>query len=1097
MKKITLLLSLISITLANSQSSWKKIESENPSFRSELAYRKSKLKNFDLYTLSIDNFKKEIKTRTVLLPLGNGILSEFKIQETSNFSTKIAKEYGYIKSFTLKGIDDKTATGKISIGTDGVFTTISSGKYGTIYIDPYTQNKKTYTVYNRKDITQTHNKFKCNTEKSTQKKVVRNGFSRRTANDSKLRIFRLALACTGEYSQFHIANQGIPPNASDSQKKAAVLSAMNTTITRVNSIYERDLAVRLQIVLDANGQNKLIFLNPNTDNLSNNRDIALVEESQKVCDSLVGSNNYDIGHTFSTRTSGLAYIGVVCDDRQKAKGVTGILNPIGDPYDVDYVSHEIGHQFGAQHTFNNSCSGQRSTNHSVEPGSGSTIMGYAGICEPSIQQNSNSYFGSVSISNIWGYIQNKATCANITNTNNTPPTANAGADVSVPKSTPLILKAVASDTENSNSLTYCWEQIDNEIATMPPVSNNASGPLFRSLPPTTSPNRFLPKLETVISGNLATKWEVLPSVAREMNFSLLVRDNNPDGGANGRDDIKISVIDTEPFTVTSQNTATSWDIGSLQTITWNTSTTNQTPINCKNVRIKLSIDGGVTFPIILNEKTPNDGQQTITVPNNPTNNARILIEAVNNIFYNVNTTNFTIDATGPTFLANNNTAEQSICNNSNKSVSYNLNLQFINGFDKTVTLSASNLPNGVSTTFTPSTLNSNGTVTMTVSNLNGIEAKKYTIKITGAASGLKRNTIANLTVKESKLADVIPKSPADSAKEISILPTLSWSAIANTTAYKLEVATDADFNNIILNTNLTENSYKITNALKGTSTYFWRVKPINDCGEGNYSTVFNFTTEVPSYCTSTFTNSKNSEFITNVTFNTINNTSGDDHTNSNEDGFQDFTFISTAVIPNKTYEIKVSFDVKGFQDHCYVFIDWNQNFVFEQNERYDLGILYKPPSTPSAPGPLTKQITVPSDAVLGKTRMRVVIEYTDNDNPYGNGACNTDHKSESGETEDYTIYVSKDGIPNTKEEDFLVFPNPSTGKVFVKFKTNTNNNVTINLFNTRGRLVESKKLKTSSDMFFKEISFNKISTGLYLLEITDGINTKKSKIFFR
>lgn len=1097
MKKIILLLSLISITFMNSQSSWKKINSENSTFKTKLAYRKSKPKKFDLYALSIDNFKKEIKTRTVFLPLGNGKLSEFKIEETSNFTTEIAKEYGYIKSFTLQGIDDKTATGKISIGTDGVFTTISSGKYGTIYIDPYTKNKKVYTVYNRKDVTQTSNKFRCNTKDTRQKKVVTNGFLKRTANDGKLRTFRLALACTGEYSQFHIANQGLSSNASDTQKKAAVLSAMNTTITRVNSIYERDLAVSLKIVLDANGENKLIFLDPNTDNLSNDNDVALLEESQKICDELIGNNNYDIGHTFSTKTSGLAFIGVVCVDGQKAKGITGVPNPIGDPYDVDYVSHEIGHQFGAYHTFNNSCSGQRSSNYSVEPGSGSTIMGYAGICDPSIQPNSNSYFGSVSVLNITNYIKNNASCASVSNTNNTPPTANAGADVSVPKSTPLVLRAIASDTENPNSLTYCWEQIDNEIATMPPVSNNASGPLFRSLLPTTSPNRFLPKLETVISGNLATKWEVLPSVAREMNFSLLVRDNNPDGGANGRDDIKISVIDTEPFKVTSQNTATSWNIGSLQTITWDASTTNQAPINCNDVRIKLSVDGGVTFPIILNEKTPNDGQQTITVPNNPTTNARILVEAVDNIFYNVNTTNFTINSTGATFLVNSNTSEQTICNNSNNSVSYTINLLFINGFDKTVTLNASNLPNGANATFTPSTLSSSGTVTMTIDNLNGVEAKNYNIKITANAPDLVRTTETNLTVNESKLTDVTLNLPTNSAKNIEILPTLSWGFVPNAKSYRLELATDTNFNNIILNTNVTTNSYKIEDVLQGTTTYFWRIKPINDCDGGSYSAVFNFTTKQPSYCTSTFTDAKNSEFITNVTFNTINNTSGDDHENPNQDGYQDFTFISTTVMPNKTYDIKVSFDVKGFQDYCYVFIDWNKNFVFEQNERYDLGTLYKPPYTPSAPGPLTKKITVPSDAVLGKTRMRVIIEYTDNDNPHGNGACDADHKSESGETEDYTIYVSKDGTENNELADFLVFPNPSIGKVFVKFKTNTNNNVNINLFNIQGRLVETQKFKANSDVFYQEINFNKLSTGLYFIEVSDGVHTKKSKVVFR
>lgn len=1101
MKKISLFLLftfvILSVDFVNSQSSWKKINSENYTFRTELAYRKSEIKKADLYSFSLEDFKQEITNKTILLPTPNGKLSKFEIKETSNFTKPLAQKYGYIKSFSIKGIDDKTADGKISIGNDGVFVTISSRKHGTTYIDPYTEDKKIYTAYKKENLKRTQY-FNCLTKNTTQKKEVHNSStSKRTANDGKLRVFRLALACTGEYSQFHVANQGLSQNTSPTQKRAAVLSAMNTTITRVNSIYERDLSVRMNIVLDNNGENKLIFLNPDTDNLSNNDAVKLIEESQKKCDDLIGSANYDIGHTFSTGSSGLAYIGAVCFNQQKAGGVTGINNPIGDPFDIDYVCHEIGHQFGAFHTFNNSCDAQKHSEYSVEPGSGSSIMGYAGICSPNVQNNSDSYFSSTSIDNMWHYIKSNASCATIIDTNNSPPTVNAGVDVSVPKLTPLVLKGSATDVENPNSLTYCWEQIDGQTATMPPLSSNVLGPLFRSLPPTSSPNRFLPKLATVIAGNISSKWEILPSVAREMNFSLLVRDNNPNGGANGRDNIKINVIDTKPFKVTSQNIATSWNVGSSQNITWDTSTTNKAPINCKNVTIKLSTDGGITFPIVLAEKTPNDGKHSIVVPNVPTQKARILIEATDNIFYNVNSINFNILRAGATFLVQSAKSTKSVCN-TNNSVTFQLNLELVGGFNETISLNASGLPNNAIATFSPSVVNSSGNVTMKIDNLKGATAKEYQIKITGKSLSKTQTTTLALKVQESSLQNPQLISPINLSENIGILPQLNWKTVPNATTYEVTLATDKNFNSILLNTTVNTNSYKFTTALKGMTTYYWKVKPVNNCKKGNNSAVFSFTTETPSYCTSTFTNSENSEFITNVTFNTINNNSGDDHENPNADGYQDFTPISTTVILGNTYPIKVSFKVKGFQDHCYVFIDWNQDFIFDENEHYSLGILYKPPNKPSAPGPLTANITVPKNAVLGKTRMRVIIEYTDDTKPHGNGACDADHKSESGETEDYTIYVSKDGKSNgVITKDFLTYPNPSGGKVFVKFKTKIKNNITVKLFNSQGRLVTTKNYKASSDLFFEQISFSNISSGLYFMEVSDGINTKNSKIIFR
>lgn len=1090
MKKIVFfVLALFSLCTLNSQSLWKRINTEKEAFRTQTIARKNLPTQFNLFSLEVKKFKMLLTSKAkntqkvVNLPNEKGGFQKFSVKEISNFEKGLAKKFPNIKTFLAKGIDDPTAYAKISIGTDGVHISISSSKHPTLYIDPYTKNRIIYIAYLKKSV-ENKKSFLCKTHKRKNLQK-RSNIAKRTPNDSKLRTFRLALACTSEYAQFHLNNQNTPTTATASEKKAVVLSAMNTTLTRVNEIYMRDLSLKMVLV---DNNDKIIFLNP-TSELSNNNASILIEQSQKVCDSLIGNANYDIGHTFSTGAGGLAGIGVACKEGEKAYGVTGSDQPINDPYNIDFVTHEIGHQFGADHTFNNSCDANRNDLTAVEPGSGSTVMGYAGICNPSIKKNSDSYFHSVSINEIWSFIKN-ATCAQITNTNNTPPSIlDGGVNVYVPKSTPLVLKAKASDNENANSVTYCWEQIDNGIATMPPVSTNTKGPLFRSLPPTSSPYRYLPSLQTVVAST-TNEWEVLPSIAREMNFSLTVRDNNLTGGASTRNDIKVTVTDSSPFTVTSQNTtATVWNAGSTETISWNTSSTNVAPINCKNVRIKLSTDGGLTFPTTLAESTPNDGTHTINAPYLPTKSARIMVEAVDNIFYNVNSANFTIISTNATFLVKNNTKKQEICNTNNE-VNYTLDVNFLNGFNEAVTLKASGFPKNAQVTFSPSTITSNGSVTMNISNLKGGIAKEYAIKITASSQSITQTANADLKIKDGLLSEITLNQPANSEKNIGRQPKLEWSKIKNAELYTIEMATDIEFKNIVLQANdIKTNSYLVPSLLKNLTTYYWRVKAKNNCTTGSYSKTANFTTEAPSYCKSTFTEPKNNGYIINVSFNTINNTINSSSVPI-KNGYRDFTPIATKVKPSGTYQAKVSFNTNKYQNHCYVFIDWNQDFEFNTtNERYDLGTLYTAPNIPSAPGPLTKVISVPSDARLGTTRMRVVVEYTDNKNIHGSGACDTNHKSEWGETQDYTIEVSKeDGIA-------LLYPNPTNGKVTLKFDTTINTTIAVKLFNVEGKLISNKKYKATTAVFFKEVNFN-VSAGLYLLQINNGEDTKTMKVLF-
>ncbi|QNM87097.1 T9SS type A sorting domain-containing protein [Polaribacter pectinis] len=1068
----------------NAQQLWSELnKQDNSILESEILQKKNFPSTYKLFALDITALKSELalqsrNSETIIeLPNSKGGLSKFKIKETSNFDEELASKFPMIKSYSAQGIEDPTAVAKISIGVDGFHAIVFSGKEKTMYIDPYSKNNQNYILYKRNDVTNADDNFTCQVKESFSKGNLTSNNVVENANDGQLRTFRLALACSAEYADFQLNRQGVSVSATDAVKKAAVLSAMNTTMTRVNGVYEKDLSVKMVLV----GNNEdIVFLDTNTDGVSdvNQQGIAstIINEVQTICDNEIGNANYDIGHIFTINGDGLAGGGVVCLSGQKARGVTGRSQPVNDPYDIDYVAHEMGHQFGANHTQNNSCNRNLST--AVEPGSASTIMGYAGICSPNVQGNSDDHFHAVSIAEMWNTIQSTASCGALSVTNNNAPTANAGLDYSIPKSTPFVLKGIGADVDGASSLTYNWEQIDNEVASMPPLSTNSGGPMFRSLPSNTSPNRYMPDLATVVAGNTSTTWEVLPSVARNLNFSFLVRDNNAGGGSTARDDMEITVTNADAFTVSAPNSAVSWDVGSTQTITWNKGTTDAAPINCQNVNIKLSVDGGLTFPITIKANTPNDGSEDVVIPNNSSTTARIMVEAADNIFYNVNSTNFTINSTLPTFIMNNTSGIQSACNTGNQTVSYVLNLDFINGFSETVSFVTSGEPSGSSVSFSPNTINNDGNVTMTVSNLNGVSPQSYTIKVDGNANTVNQTTNVTLNITTSTFGSLTLTSPADAATNVGMFDDLTWNLDTNASNYDVQVASDNGFSTIVSSGNVTTNSYTLS-GLSGNTTYYWRVKPKNSCGEGTFSNAFSFTTITPSYCESNFTDEiGGSEHITNVTFNTINNNSG----NNTVDGYEDFTTINTNVKRGESHQVSVTLDTAGFQDHVYVFIDWNQDYVFNKtDERYDLG------TELADVGTRTFNISVPNDAVFGATTMRVVIEYDDPSDGFGDGPCDTDHLTEWGETEDYTVVVDNTAsIEDVTFNGFNLYPNPTAGAFTLNLEVLNTDKVSVQLFDVRGRLIGEKEYANTKTNFSESIFFEKASSGLYLLKVTNG-----------
>lgn len=617
-----------------------------------------------LFDLNLVEFKNQLRnvpereklanaaSAIVTFPTLDGTFERFCVIEASVMHPDLVTKYPSIRSYAGKGIDDPTATIRFSVSDQrGFHGMVLSDVKPSFYIDPISNDFQKYSVYTKTELLPDID-FQCFTasEDIRHVNVERNANGR--TDDKKLRRYRLALSCNAEYGNI-FAGSG-----TDAQKKANILAQMNITMTRVNGIYERDLAITLQII--PNNDLLIYFGSTSADPWSGEYN----SKTQQVIDAAIGNANYDIGHNFNTSGGGNAgCIGCVCTTGTKGRGYTGRPNPTGDAFDIDYVAHEMGHQFGAYHTQANALciSGDGTTE--VEPGSGSTIMGYAGICAPDVQSNSDAYFAYVSIRQISQNVQSgvSAACAQVVNLANNPPTANAGADYVIPKSTAFVLTGQGSDPDG-DALTYTWEQNDpqneNTATNSPPTSTKTSGPMFRSRQGTSSPKRYFPQISDVVANNLTPTWEVIPSVARPLNFSLTVRDNKAGGGQTSDDLMLVTVNSTAgPFVVTAPNTAVSWSAGSSQTITWSVASTNIAPVNCANVNLLLSTDGGFTYPVTLLANTPNDGTQAITVPSNVATTCRIKVEAADNIFYDISNVNFTItgtvvcNATVPTGLA--------------------------------------------------------------------------------------------------------------------------------------------------------------------------------------------------------------------------------------------------------------------------------------------------------------------------------------------------------------------------------------------------------------------------------------------------------------
>lgn len=812
-------------------------------------HRSNDPKSADYYVLDLNKLKTVLQGAPVRgkfsgqsnliisFPTSSGKMERFKVMESPIMHAVLADKFPMIKTYAAQGVDDPTATMRFSITQFGLHTMTLSGTHPTNYIDPYTEDRSVYIVYDKSSLGGARQNFECLTADGVRLPSTEKNIAGTMANtdDQKLRTFRLAQSCNAEYGNIFAVNAGT--------EKADIMAQMTITINRVNGIYERDLSVTMEFV--ANNDLIIYYGSTSADPWSGEYNT----KTAQTIDAAIGVNNYDIGHNFNTSGGGSAgCIGCVClsadqTSDHKGRGYTGSSDPTGDAFDVDYVAHEMGHQYGGYHVMN-TCSRSGSGSTEVEPASGSSIMGYAGICSTNIQAHSDDDFNYVNVRDISANIQSgNSTCASITNLTNQPPTANAGADYVIPKGTAFILEGQGSDPDGNASLTYNWSE--NDPAQSPgnaePQSTYTSGPLYRSIRPTVSPNRYMPSIADVIAGNLTPTWEVTPSVGRTLNFSFIVRDNDVTGGQTASDLMKVTVNGTAgPFVITSHSTTSTWNEGSTQTITWNVASTSTGAVNTPNVNIYLSTDGGYTYPITLASNVPNNGSATITVPSGVTTTAgRFMVRGAGNIFYDINNANLTIQASE--FVMNVADTVQEVCPQT--TATYNFNYDTFLSFNETTTFSATGIPAGATATFTPATASANATaVQMTITGLTSAMTGSYPINITGTSASVTKTASVSLGVLESQPAVPALVSPANWATGVSTA-TLAWAAASGPgVLYDVEISSDASFATIDFSANdVATNAYSAS-GLSAQTVYYWRVKAHNTCGASVFSDPYAFTT---------------------------------------------------------------------------------------------------------------------------------------------------------------------------------------------------------------------------------------------------------------
>lgn len=803
-------------------------------------------------SLNLDQFRKELKrapleftqqksNTVVSLPLPSGEFADFSVFDSPLF------EHDEIRSYQVTG---QWGSGRIAASPGGI-SGVLRGPQGYFVIEPLTDGGDSYRIVSYTDFMQIvgeelgpldcgyndaampdYSELDIDHDHDDEGADAGADFVTKAGNDPReLRVYDLIMTNTYEFAR----KFGVSPT------KDQVRAAFNEAANAVNAIFENEIGIRMNLV-DIPG---LIYVEENDPYTTPNVGSSLLGQVLPAFQANgVVPQTYDLGHIF---TAGCSDVGGVVSGRActngKTRGVTCVAGSVLGAA-LRIMAHEIAHQFAVSHSWNNcpGSDGQRAGQTAFEPGSGTTIMSYAGACGNQNIGGEQSYYHVGSLEQFLRYTREGGAdeCATIIETDNFTPEVDFDYedDFSIPISTPFRLEGIATDG-NNDLITYNWEQFDlGPASSITSPSGNA--PLFRSVAPSQDGNvRYFPNLSRIVN-NISNTNEVLPTYSRDMTFRLTARDNNPQAGGVDWQEFHFLAEETAGPFIVNNPADDEWNVGDFQEITWDVANTDQAPVNCQRVNILMSTNGGSSFDLVLAEDVVNDGSAFVTVPEAAiSNDVHIMVEAADNIFLNVNNSSFQVRAaTEPVFTLESDIRYQNVCLPDVLSIS--LNSGSVLGFSAPIALSIEmdGLPVGTVTTLSETEITPGSTSNLEVdlSEVNFTGRTVLTVVAVAEGQDTARRVIT-LDMVSNDYSDLATTAPVEGTSGIILATEFNWTEAINADSYDIQIGTSPTFSETSLfeeATGIIDTDYIPAEFFAANTLYFWRIRPVNSCGPGDW-----------------------------------------------------------------------------------------------------------------------------------------------------------------------------------------------------------------------------------------------------------------------
>ncbi len=843
---------------------------QNKSFQSTQHAETTGIQKFEAYDVDHDALKAYLSQAEMEFKSDKGLVLDipvpkygtmaFHMFESPCMMEGISARYQQIKSYKGYAIENPSIICRMDFGTQGMHGSIIT-REGSVYIDPTeNSNKGNYVVYFTKDQLVSKNPVSaCGMDPQDADvfdqlpSEVELEASTRSGAEIPLRVYRLAIATTGEFGE------------TIGMTVENTLSVLNTSVNRLNMIFENELAIRL-VLVDDNDQlfnfdrdEDDFFDGRNSGARETNPGPGLLAENPIFINNKIGFGNYDIGHIYTRgcySVGGVASLGSLCGGvNNRARGVTCFFGTNIENITVRTVAHEIGHQMAAQHSFNHCDMMNESLGTGYEPGSGITIMSYAGACD---NINGNGLFNNLantnfdvfhvgSIEQMYSFTRegNGTGCGVIQESGNHEPdiTLNYENGFTIPISTPFELTGEAEDMDG-DTMSFTWEQ--HNAGPLVTVLGEPWGnaPTFRNYYPDTEKTRHFPILSNTLN-NSSDKREVLPTYSRDLNFYFVARDNSYRGGTTVWEEVAFYASDQAgPFQVLTQQDNNTYEVGERVLVQWDVANTDQAPINTKYVDIELSTDGGFNLDHVLLENTLNDGEEYVYIPEAVTSTGRIKIKAVDNIYYDYNNINFTVnEAPQPGYYFNVENTAYTVC----APTLFTIPMEGVSygGYDEQIEYSVLGLPGDISYSFSDNNISSTAATMLELDLSEVLLNDNLVITVQGVSATndtiMRDVELEIISVDYSEIANVFP---LDGSSDNAVTPFFKWVGSSNADSYTIEVSTSAKFDtdDTRIISNIEADSVSFTEILEKNTIYYWRVLGENRCGTAESGDIYAFST---------------------------------------------------------------------------------------------------------------------------------------------------------------------------------------------------------------------------------------------------------------